>query len=352
MLVSAQVSDDAYSLIIKSESAEGLRMVRILRLMRVFRLVRLLHLFGDLRMLLIAIAESSRSVCWCVMLLGLMTFCISVYLTQIVTDHKIRNRDMPSEERDALESFFGTLDVSMLSLYQMISEGIHWHEVLEPLTEFCSPWLALVFVVYMGFTVFAMLNVVTGVFVDTAMQSAQEDRRKVLMAQMRDFFHRADQDGSGTMTMQEFQDQMGSSEMQAMLKAVDLDEDEAVDLFNLLDMGEEGELEVDSFVHGVQRLSGFAKAIELSAFIHEWKRWVKMWQLHAMFLEEGMEALVLAQGEVDAECGVERTSALSQLKDNDSQLPELASEPPRRPTDQDIDFEGFEGEESGTECPV
>eukprot|EP00971_Amphidinium_carterae_P080631 1595266-Amphidinium_carterae.1 len=35
----------------------------------------------------------------------------------------------------------------MMTLFQTISDGIHWHEVMTPLTSTISPWLSLGFVV-------------------------------------------------------------------------------------------------------------------------------------------------------------------------------------------------------------
>lgn len=265
--------------------------LRLVRLVRVLRVIRLLRFFAELRTILVSIRESFRSVCWSMLLLLLLTYTISIYITQIVTDHKMHNR-RDAEEREQLQEYFGTLARTMLCMYEMVSEGIHYHEVMEPLTTYCSPWLAIVFVLYMGFVVFAVLNVVTGVFVETATQTAAEDRKLELIHTMRRLFTAADADGSGTLSFEEFEDQIGTKEFRTVLKAVDLDADEARDLFHLLDIEESGEIEVDAFVNGCQRLTGAAKAIELSAFMHEWKRWVRHWQKHANYLEMAMEHLV------------------------------------------------------------
>jgi hypothetical protein len=219
-----------------------------------------------------------------------MTYTVSVYILAIVTDHRIQHEhNFVKGEEEALMEFYGTLDQTMLSMYEIISDGIHYHDVMDPLTKYCSPWLALVFVAYMSFVVFAVLNVVTGVFVETATQTAMDERRTTLMQQMRILFMEAEADGSGTLSFEEFADQIDTPSFENMLKAVDLDVDEAKNLFHLLDIEECGEIEAESFVNGCQRLTGAAKAIELSAFIFEWKRWVHHWQLHADYVENALE---------------------------------------------------------------
>lgn len=47
-------------------------------------------------------------------------------------------------------------------LFQTISNGVDWDNVLNPLMEFISPWVAIPFCFYIGFGIFALMNIVTG----------------------------------------------------------------------------------------------------------------------------------------------------------------------------------------------
>ena len=47
----------------------------------------------------------------------------------------------------------GSLDRSMISLFETLSDGIHWGELNEPLAEHCSPWFPVIFVLYSAFQV-------------------------------------------------------------------------------------------------------------------------------------------------------------------------------------------------------
>jgi len=252
-----------------------LRMMRIFRLIRILRLARLLHLLGELRMIIASIYASMRSLFWTVFFLLLLMYIIGVYLTQVVTDFKVLNSEVVSDINQpqwVLEQYYGSLDKSMICLYATISEGIHWYEIMSPLTMYISPWLQLVFCFYSGFVIFAVLNIVTGVFVESAIDTANDEKRKVMMYQMQQLFRLGDLDHSGTINWEEFEVQLKEPQMQEYLKNIDIDPNEARDLFHLLDIEDTGEIEIEDLVDGCMRLHGAAKSIDLAAFMHEYKR--------------------------------------------------------------------------------
>jgi len=248
------------------------RMVRIFRLLIILRIARVLHIFGELRTLLVSIAQSLRSLFWTIFLLLAIMYIVAVYLTEVVTLHKVSHVEQVTLEQHSLEEYYGTIDRSMLALYATISDGLHWFTIMEPLVQNCSPWLSLVFCAYSAFVIFAVLNVLTGIFVETSIQTANDDRKKVLLYQMQQLFKQADTDESGTISWSEFETQLENPKMLDYLKAIDLDQEEARDLFHLLDIAESGEIVVEDLVDGCLRLHGVAKSLDLAAFVHEYKR--------------------------------------------------------------------------------
>lgn len=258
--------------VIKKTSSEAsvLRMMRIFRLFRVLRLVRLMSVFSELRMFVVSVIDSMKSLFWTILLLLLVMYIAGVCLTQLVTNTKMQHRGQ-LKDMEGLHKMYGTLDRSMLTLYQTISEGIHWHVAMKPLVVSCSPWMSLMFCLWIAFCVFALLNVVTGVFVESALRTANEDQKKLLMYQMGQWFSDADADQTGTITWDEFRYHLEDPKMEKFLKIVDLDAQEAWDLFHLLDVSGVGEIPVDDFVNGCVRVTGNAKAIDLVTFMHTYK---------------------------------------------------------------------------------
>merc|ERR1719487_266589 len=102
-----------------------LRVLRILRLIRIIRLVRILRLIGELRTLVMSIVCSLKSLGWTITLLFLIIYSVSVYFTQMVSDHK-------GPHHPELFRYFGTLDLSILSLFQAITGGCDWKDLVDP----------------------------------------------------------------------------------------------------------------------------------------------------------------------------------------------------------------------------
>eukprot|EP00405_Crypthecodinium_cohnii_P029335 CAMPEP_0206507074 /NCGR_PEP_ID=MMETSP0324_2-20121206/57269_1 /ASSEMBLY_ACC=CAM_ASM_000836 /TAXON_ID=2866 /ORGANISM="Crypthecodinium cohnii, Strain Seligo" /LENGTH=259 /DNA_ID=CAMNT_0053997175 /DNA_START=146 /DNA_END=925 /DNA_ORIENTATION=+ len=105
---------------------------------------------------------------------------------------------------------------------------------------------------------------------------------------VRQLFLKADADGSGFLTWDKFKATLDSDEMGMYFEAMDLDIDEAEDLFRLLDADGSGEVDFDEFVNGCFRLRGSAKAIDLAAFMAEYS---VGWAQHQSFQKRVEQAL-------------------------------------------------------------
>merc|ERR1719272_2711098 len=98
MVVSAQLLEVFFDLILRSVASiemgnfRLLRILRILRLVRILRVVRVLHLISELRVIVSSIVGSFRSLIWVVVLLLLMIYIVAVFFTQSVTDHIVQSR--------------------------------------------------------------------------------------------------------------------------------------------------------------------------------------------------------------------------------------------------------------------
>merc|ERR1719316_978019 len=79
---------------------------------------------------------------------------------------------------------FGSVLLSTYSLYKAMSGGADWGDVAQPLEDRISVLFAPFFCIYIAFAVFAVLNVVTGVFVNEAMVMASRDQELVIQEQL------------------------------------------------------------------------------------------------------------------------------------------------------------------------
>lgn len=305
LLVVMQIFDlslQAMSLSQDSSSAAGggyssMRILRVLRLVRIVRLVRVLRLIGELRMMVLCILNSLRSLVWTVILLLLMIYVIAVYLTQLVCDHRADKflRLGTEEGGEALVKFFGSLCRSILTLYQAMSGGISWNDAVVPLVNEITPLLGLVFSLYVAFALLAIMNVVTAVFVESALQSAKKDTDVYIVHSVHDAFMQADIDMDMCVSIHEFESLLETPQLRDTLRTIDIDKDSAIELFHLLDTDFQGRVSVRSIVETCIKSHGNARSIDLITLMSENRRQVFQWSSQMRGLERSVNRLLAAQ---------------------------------------------------------
>eukprot|EP00927_Polykrikos_kofoidii_P083602 TRINITY_DN8607_c1_g1_i1.p1 TRINITY_DN8607_c1_g1~~TRINITY_DN8607_c1_g1_i1.p1 ORF type:complete len:569 (+),score=76.11 TRINITY_DN8607_c1_g1_i1:123-1829(+) len=252
-----------------SQQAGVLRMLRVLRVVRAARVVRVLRFIEELRTIVVCIVGSLRSLGWTLLLLFILIYVASLCVTQVVVEHReSSDQTLDDEDMRQLIYWYGSLARTCLSLYQAITSGSNWDDAMMAL-EKVNPGFTIFWIAYIAFTVFAMLNVVTGVFVERAMESAMSDKEDYMMSTICDIFRRSHLGAAGEITWEEFEASLCTDEMQAYFKAIDVGISEARSLFNLLDAEKSGSVNVVEFVSGCIRLTGHAKALDLALVLNE-----------------------------------------------------------------------------------
>merc|ERR1719464_725907 len=103
-----------------------------------------------------------------------------IAFTTGVTGHLAGRPAAGDPDDEQLRTFWRTVPRSMFTLFKSIAGGISWHEVVVPLSDLGWAYVAL-FVCYITFIVFAVLNAVTAVFCQRAIESAQTDKELATM---------------------------------------------------------------------------------------------------------------------------------------------------------------------------
>lgn len=247
--------------------------MRMLRMVRILRVARVASTFSELRKLVMSITASLVPLSWTLLLIFLMTYMFAIMITHIVTDHLLTAHKLGHElERGPeLEEFFGTLPRAMTTLYMIISEGIHWGEVMGPLVEEISMNFRPVICLYVAFQLFAMMNVITAYFVDAAMKTASEDERtEVADALLTAFANAAKKKGidkqNMTISREDFYKYIDHEALEDFCDRLQIDPDDADLIFDLIDGDMQGTLNTQEFLKGVARLVGPASA-EMTARI-------------------------------------------------------------------------------------
>lgn len=281
VLVGGQVLEEIMTAAVgpKTDDNKGLiaslalfSIVRILRALRVVRVLKVLQHAQDLRLIVSCIAYSIRPLFWSLVVICTMTYIVSLYYTQLVTSVRFEYRnatDIDDESKEhllALDQLYGSLFRSGLSLIQGITGGHDWDTIVRPVSVMVNPAATALLILYIGFAILAVMNVVTGLFCESAMERAQEVRQASLVSRIRDVFENLDLDTSGSISLLEFEEHVETSAVQAYFKAMDIAPSEAKCLFETLDGDQSGVIDFEEFMHGCLRLQGSPRAADLLLF--------------------------------------------------------------------------------------
>ncbi|CAJ1329781.1 unnamed protein product, partial [Effrenium voratum] len=251
-----------------------MRLLRLGRLVRVVRIVRVVRLFRALRTLVYSLLGTLKSLFWSFLLLALIMYIFGILFTDLVIDFLFEEEQLGAAQHPLLEKYFGTLYLSMITLFRSISNGLTWHEAADALMPMGMVWVQ-VFHFYVAFCSFALLNVMTGVFCNSAIKAAERDHDAMLhsMVQGRreyqelvlSLFKRIDDRGLGQITINEFERHMDDDAVRSFFEYLQVGAMDAWTLFTSLDKDGDFTITVDEFLEQCTRLQGPARSADLYA---------------------------------------------------------------------------------------
>merc|ERR1719440_824884 len=207
-----------------------------------------------------------------------MIYIVAVFFTQSVTDHVVEEKSkdvnyIPNELTGNLMYYFGSLTRSILSLWQAISGGMDWDFFANPLFVEVSWFTGLTFTAFVAFALLALMNVVTGVFVQTALLSARDEEDTFMTTQIIALLNVASAGAnSAVITMNEIKESLDDPQTAKEWKSIGVQAEDARYLFRLLDLDGRGEVSFEEFLGGCLRLSGSAKAVDVLTVMQEARR--------------------------------------------------------------------------------
>eukprot|EP00440_Ansanella_granifera_P028528 gb/GFBE01030996.1/.p1 GENE.gb/GFBE01030996.1/~~gb/GFBE01030996.1/.p1 ORF type:complete len:710 (+),score=126.96 gb/GFBE01030996.1/:1-2130(+) len=235
---------------------DSLGVLRMLRLGRIIRLVRVVRLIPALKSMVYLISASMSSFFWTGVLLIIFMYCVAVYFTEVASDlwHK-HNRGDGDEDMDQvlalIRGHWGSIGQSVMSLFQAITGGDDWHNFVLVFRGISAEVYTLnmaLFSLYVAFAMLVMLNLVTGVFVEGAARIAREEKESELVKHVKRLVKTIDTSGDGEISWGEFEDSLESRMMLDFLKGFEMDANQARDIFALLDQDGSGSITMEEFI--------------------------------------------------------------------------------------------------------
>lgn len=253
-------------------SASQFRIIRIFkvtRLLQVVRSIRLVRFLSALRALVLSVVDTTRQLLWVLILLGLVQYSFGIMFTDAVLDYQLEH----GEDR-VLKQYFGTVYASVSTLFRAILGGIDWELAADALEAVGMVWVQL-FHAYIAFCGFAVLNVMTGVFVNSAIKTRERDHETLIQNKQKftdlvqKIWKKMDTTGLGEITIIEFERMFEDEEMKAFFQSIEINAVDAWTLFDSLDVNGDHTISVEEFSERCMQLHGPARSVDLYALKKE-----------------------------------------------------------------------------------
>merc|ERR1712054_95794 len=217
-----------------SASVKASRKFPALRIFRALRVLRIVRQLSTLRLMFAMITHAFVNVMWAFVFILLFTFMIAVTFMQVTAnkidefreDHPSAwmqhvNEKMPDEWVKRISLSYGNIVSSCVTLVASISGGLDWVDASWPLLQI-DPMYLIVYLVFVMFCVFGLMNILTGIFVANTKEVSQVDRDLVIRSQLKDrksfanqlktVLRSIDKDGSGSISKKELLEHLSSAE--------------------------------------------------------------------------------------------------------------------------------------------
>eukprot|EP00746_Dinoflagellata_sp_MGD_P006957 gnl/MRDRNA2_/MRDRNA2_113734_c0_seq1.p1 gnl/MRDRNA2_/MRDRNA2_113734_c0~~gnl/MRDRNA2_/MRDRNA2_113734_c0_seq1.p1 ORF type:complete len:652 (-),score=97.96 gnl/MRDRNA2_/MRDRNA2_113734_c0_seq1:154-2109(-) len=243
--------------------------LRIVTALRAFRLLRLLRVvrfhFKDMWRLFLGMARSAQTL--------LSMICVVIFVNYIFGIlGVVLIGDAPEQDYEDANMYFDGLDQTMFTLVQIITADAWASVIARPImASIAGSWIF--FLAYIAVGMLVLMNLMTAIIVENAMEMAKEDeeaqlhelalRKKKEFDKLTRVFLSLDGDESGDIHEEEFEKAfMTRPDILDKFRLLDFDEKDFKRLFTDLDNGD-GVLTTDEFLDGMMRMQGAARAKEV-----------------------------------------------------------------------------------------
>jgi len=270
-------------------SVSALRLLRLLRILRAARAVRIFQFMKQLRLMLFSVVSCLISMMWAILLLFLIICLFALFLEdsalQELIDMKKGNMTGPETPLDpsnpmvvSLSTHWNGMLQAIVSLIYSISGGADWGDLAEPFW-IIPPFCGVAYLAFVILTIFGLLNVLVGIFVQEASELTKWDKdfvvdafvqkRKEQQKEICDLFDSMDLDQTGKITFQEMAKALQKDNIAAYFQHLEVDIQKVEVLFHVLDSNGDGAIQKDEFLAGLRKLHGHANATDVADMILE-----------------------------------------------------------------------------------
>eukprot|EP00746_Dinoflagellata_sp_MGD_P147342 gnl/MRDRNA2_/MRDRNA2_79700_c0_seq2.p1 gnl/MRDRNA2_/MRDRNA2_79700_c0~~gnl/MRDRNA2_/MRDRNA2_79700_c0_seq2.p1 ORF type:complete len:427 (+),score=59.20 gnl/MRDRNA2_/MRDRNA2_79700_c0_seq2:120-1283(+) len=259
-----------------------IRLLRVCRVLRVLRMVRVLKLLPKLRVLVVAVSHSCWSLIWSMLLLGLVEMIGSIFMTMSLQSY-LQDEDNDPQERANVYTYFGSFSRSCITMFEITLAGGTWGRCGRIVIFSVSRFYAIFFLGYLGMVSFAMIRVISAIFLKDTLNSSSKDGEAAMAEENKDpkyvkkvwtTFQMLDTHGTGTVSIHELPTLLQDPKTYKAVDRLGVEPHEVPGLFTLMDDGDD-EVDFCEFLAGIMRLKNVAKGLDLATILYENKKLLK-----------------------------------------------------------------------------
>lgn len=284
-LICATSACDVLGLALPVGGVSFARSLRVLRVAKILRVIRMLRFLREVRIMLICMMGSVVSLFWAFVMLVFTSFLFALFFMQEMAPYLAANEAVdapdkcpggpedPSELWACQRYYFRTIFSTMHVLGMASTGGKDWEEVWKLI--YPVGWdTAGAFLFYMVFFMFAVMNIITGVFVEHASILSKPDDEEAMLEHMRQLrsdveyltaiMELIDKDKSGFISVREFLTAMQNERIEYSLRSIGVDMRMPERYFTTLaSLSDKKELSIKELVFKIVDMKGSASRADV-----------------------------------------------------------------------------------------
>merc|ERR1712110_1108827 len=123
-----------------------------------------------------------ESMSWSLVLIWTCVYMAGIYFLQACTLY-LTSGNASVQSEILIKEYWSSLPTAMVSLYMAGTGGQDWHEIAKPLKE-AGWYVYLMFLLYVAFFQFVVLNTLTSLFVESTLESTDRDQALIVQHEM------------------------------------------------------------------------------------------------------------------------------------------------------------------------
>jgi hypothetical protein len=236
----------------------GMKMIRLARAARALRMFRIVRSSTRCRLLIEETVSSMSLGFWlCLALWVVLTF-FGIFFMQAAADSLLDEDKYSDRLREDLIRDFGSSPEAVFTLFKVSTGGMHWNAMFNTLLQVDSVY-GIVFIAFVIFTLLLFLNVVTGVFIDSALKRSkmhEVENKSDEADTIKDMLRKAELENTdGLVSKEEFLAFLATPYGKEQLTMLGLENAEALGIYELLDKNGCHKLDIDELASGCSRFT-------------------------------------------------------------------------------------------------